>query len=488
MPIIRPPKGFLDDPNVIYIKSQIETGQLVRTKKALQHICKVYREGYRIRPPQLVGVEQSIVGLLYTQGKDEKVRRWALNTLAQLGREATCIEAVLQVLAHHGNEPATAAAGIAVIYKISRDPTELLRRLGFDGQMIALAALQHVDARELDLSSLPLNVEKAPSELLKLALIVVGLERAPVHMLNPRHTNAEMVKALGGHHDSIVSQYTVWAITENHRLGIGDLGIDIRTIEDQQPNVRNWLLQLITMTSETAAGHVDYIVLGMGDPAAEARAGLAIGLRDTFFDGLEPLALDWFTTEHDADISQLILDHIVRQSCYSPSYEDMAKEVYEKEAPGSSLRQRMDANAAGRPIYAEFKRISLDGWGDLFRGGPNVTNINIGGNVVGGAVSVGGDAQASGSTSVHYNPQTVELIQSELSKAEREVHALTLDETIKREALEHIQSAKAEPTPDRINKAIAVLEKVAKVTEAGVSVGTALAPIATALAKAAGLL
>jgi hypothetical protein len=52
--------GFLDKLNVEYLKSQIETGNAAHTKKALQEICKLYRDGFRIRPGQLIGVEQSI--------------------------------------------------------------------------------------------------------------------------------------------------------------------------------------------------------------------------------------------------------------------------------------------------------------------------------------------------------------------------------------------------------------------------------------------
>ena len=157
--------------------------------------------------------------------------------------------------------------------------------------MVTLAALQHIDANQLDLSSLPIDVEKASPDLLKLALVVVGLDRAPPNMLHPRHENPELVKALGGHHDAVVSQYTVWAITENESLGLGDLGIDVRNIEQQPPNVRAWLLRLIAMTPEDAESNFEFVELGTNDPAAEARAGLALGLRDTYFDGLEALVL-----------------------------------------------------------------------------------------------------------------------------------------------------------------------------------------------------
>jgi hypothetical protein len=482
--------GFLDKLKVEYLKSQIETGSAARTKKALQEICKLYRDGFRIRPEQLIGVEQSIVGSLYTQGKDEKVRRWALNALARLGREPTCMEAIMHTLKQYSEEPQTSAAAIAAIYRMSRNASGILKRLSFDEQMVTLAALQHVDANKLDLSSLPLNVETASPDLLRLALVVVGLDRAPGNMLHPRHDNAQLVKVLGGHDDSVVSQYSVWAITENPTLGLRDLGIDIRDIEQQPPNVRAWLFRLIGITAEDAERNIEYIELGTRDPIAETRAGLAVGLKDTYFDGLEALVLDWFTSEHDPGTSEHLLEHMIKQARHCRSYEAMVLEVYEKEPPGSSLRQRMEVGAGGTFLYGKFKQISMVDSTDLFRGVPTVTNntFNISGGIQAGAVAVGGNAENSGSTQIHYNPQTIEAIQSELSKAERELHGCGIDPALKRQALEQVQAAKVDPVPDKIAKAISILNNVDSVVIKTAGAVSAIGTIGGAVAKLAGFL
>jgi hypothetical protein len=474
-PILKP----LDRLTADYLKSQIETGQAGGTKKALQEICKLYRSGSFILSDQRSGMEQSIIGLLYTQRQDEKVRRWSLNALARIGRETTCIEAVKHTICDFSQEPQTMAAGIAAVYKLSRKPRSILKVIDFDPQMATLAALQHVPSRNLDLSSLPLNMDKASSDQLKLALIVVGLNRAPPHMLNPRHSNSEMVKSLGGHHDPTVSQYSVWAITENSQLGIGDLGIDIRDVELQPVNVRAWIFRLLGMRPGSAEQYWEYIDLGSTDPDVDARIGLATGLRETFFDGLEEITLQWFPYEDNPDVSQLLLDHMIRQAARCEHYEPLVLELYEKEP---FRRRRMEANAAGTPLYAKMKRIDLDSQQDLFRGATHVTNNNISINSIqAGAVSVTGEAKNIGTTSNVYNPQTVELIQSELSKAERELHTATIDPNLKQQALEHVQSAKADPTPDKISKAVDILGKVESATSKTVAIGTALATIGTAL-------
>jgi hypothetical protein len=381
---------FVDRTVAAYVKSQIESGDRTRVKNELQHLCRLYRRGYRLQVEQAVAFENTVVGLLYTQRSDEKVRRWALNALARLGKEASCMQAILETLGAYNTEPQTAAAAIAAIYRISRRAEQILRRESYDRQMVALAALQHVDAERLDLSALPVDVETASPDLLRLALLVVGLNRAPANLLNPRHTNAEMVRALGAPHDGIVSQYSVWAITENPSLGVSDLGINIKDIEQQPPNVRAWIFQLLGMRPNDAEEHLEYLRLGMEDPSAEARAGLASGLKNAYFDGLDPLMLDWFLTERDSSVRLNVLDHLVTQAHRCPNYEAIVLEVYEKEPRAS--RERMRANAAGTRIFGKFAAVDLDGSTDLFRqGGLSImNNFNFTGPINAGAFAAGG--------------------------------------------------------------------------------------------------
>jgi hypothetical protein len=168
------------------------------------------------------------------------------------------------------------------------------------------------------------------------------------------------------------------------------------------------------MDAEDAEQNFEYVELGTRDPAPEARAGLALGLKDTYFDGVEALVLDWFTAEPDIEVSQHLLDHMVKQASNCLSYEAMVLEVYERAPISSSLRQRMEAGAAGTPLYGKFKR--MDGSMDLFRGVLRVTNntFNVSGNIQGGAVSLGGDATNVALTNNYYNQQTIEAVQSEL--------------------------------------------------------------------------
>lgn len=465
---------ILERSNADYIKSQIESGNPVRTKNALQYLCKLYRRGYRIHQMQRNGMELAIVGLLGTRRPDEKVCRWALNSIARLGRPEFCVEPVTDTLKKCSDQPQIAAAGIAALFKLTRNASSILAQSNlFSPQMVALAALQHVDAKELDLSELPLKLDTAMPDDLKLALVVVGLDRAPINLFHPRHDNAQIVKALGKHHDNIVSQYTVWAITENPHLGIGDLGIELKDVEQQSANVRSWMFQLIGMScgdnNDSGNDEIrwDLVRLGMEDPDADARSGLATGLRDVYFDGLEPMMLDWCLTEDDPEVQPLIVDHLVRQCHRCPAYHEMAIQLYERAPAGSSMRQRMAASAERTPLYGPFRRIDFGGQNDLFTAGAVIMADNISiGNLQAGAVAINGDASNTGIVTNQYDAKTIESVQSDFSKIVRELQASNIDDQVKQEALEHVKAAQLDPAPSKIEKALAFVNRAGQLAGA----------------------
>jgi hypothetical protein len=471
-----------------YIRSQIDSGNNVRIKNALQSLSKYYRSGISVRPEQLNGIVNALTGMAYSPHIDEKVRRWVLNALARVGNEGQCIPAILHLIKNYPQEPQTIASGIAAVYKLCTrfDPESVLAGISFDPQMRTLAALQHAPAWKLDLKNLPLNVELATPDLLKLALLVVGLDRSPENLLNPRHSDAEMVKALGRHHDPIVSQYSVWAITENDKLRLLHLGFDLKEIERQPDNVRGWLFQLLAIEASDTEPHWEYVRLGMSDPAAEARKGLAIGLRNTFIDIFEPWVLEWVATEPDSEIRQLVMDHIVRQAAHSPNYERYALDIFDGEPAGSALRQSMEAGAVQTPIYIKFKQLGA-GAPDLFRGDIVMGNktINIG-NLSAGAVAFDKSTAVNhGETKIQVlSQQQVQIIQSELAKLEGALHADTaLPEGEKRKALSYITEAKDDPSPSKVRKVIEFIGHLGTLAEAGM----ALAPYAAALGSVIGL-
>ena len=65
--------------------------------------------------------------------------------------------------------------------------------------------------------------------------------------------------------------------------------------------------------------------MGSEDPSPEARAGLATGLRDIFFDGFETLILDWYDDEDSEGVKQRLLEHMARNAGRSPAYMQAAR-------------------------------------------------------------------------------------------------------------------------------------------------------------------
>lgn len=483
-----PAKVILEKIETDYLRAQIDHPDNTRIKVALQSLCRSYRRGVTIHPSLLIGVVSTVTGTAFRPTLDEKARRWILNALARIGKQDQAMPAVLHLLRNHSDEPQTVAAGIAAVYKLCKrgKPEDALTGLNFDPQMRTLAALQHVPVHTLDMEGLPVDVEVASADVLRLALLVVGLGRSPENLLNPRHTDGEMVRALGGHHDPLVSQYTIWAITENDQLGIANLGVPLKDIEGQPDNVRAWMFQLLAMEADAAHSYWDIIRLGSNDPMPEARRGLAQGLAHTFVDVFEPWILEWVTSETDPEVQQLLLSHIVRQAVHSPNYAQYALAIYEGEAHGSALRQSMEASAVRTPIYTLFKRLDAKAQ-DLFSGGglTMVKNqINIG-SVQGGAIAVGdGTATNYGTTNVQVlTSQQVETAQAELAKLEGALHDTEMDHEQKSKALAHVKAAKEDPSPGKISKVVEFIGSLGNLAEAG----SALAPYVAALGGIIGL-
>lgn len=480
---------FIEREQGNYLTAQVGSGDSTRTKRALQEVAKLYRCGWHFLPEQVIGVELAAIGLVMSS-EDAKVRRWALNTIAQLGKECRSKNAILHALQIYHADAEVLAAAIAALYRLCKGAAAELRKMGFDEQTLTLAALQHVPASKLDLSCLPLRVDQADAESLKLGLIVVGVDRAPLRLFEPNHDNAAIVRALGAHHDPVVSQYSVWAVMENPFLGVANLGAGLlKGIEQLPANVRAWVFQLLASESGNTDDHAELVELGIGDDSVDARLGVALGLKNAFSSKLVPLVLNWFVQEMNPEIRSQLLDHLTRQAERHDAYRQHVIGAFER--GGADAQDRMLAMAAGSPLYSTLSTIKYRSGGyDLFRGATFVNNktINVG-NVNAGAFSVEGKANNTGDavSIVTYNTQTIELIQSRLDKAEQEVKKSAADASTQNDALLAIETAKSEPTKNNVGKVVSTLEKVELAAQKALGVGTAVAGIAKLIAQAAGI-
>ena len=226
-----------------------------------------------------------------------------------------------------------------------------------------LAAMQIVPPKLLDLESLSIDLAQADVEVLKLALIVVGLNKDIQNLLHPRYDNGEIVRELGQHDDRIVRQYSVWAVIENDRLAIDHLGIPFSELENQPENVQSKMLQLGAASISDLVERQSLIIQGSNLTSTLAREGLSKGLADNFYDGLQDVTLGWFDTEQNKRVQFVLAEHFARFSEESPSYKDKALSLV---GELGEFRERVLLGAEGLPLYGEIMAITANTSLELF--------------------------------------------------------------------------------------------------------------------------
>lgn len=450
-----------------YLKSEIESGSIVKSKRALQLLCKMFRNGVVLQQEDRLRIEIAILGVLSSAASDEKIRRWALSALAYVGRKEVSRNAVLRAVSEYPDEPQVLAAAIATLFKFDGiSAQKLISDIGVcSPEIVTLSALQTTNPNNIDVSNLNIDIDSADSITLKLALVLVGLNRSPENIFHPRHSNSEIVRVLGVHHEAIVSQYSVWAAAENPNLSAANIGIDLRDLDLQQPNVRSYVYRLFAEEDTPSSQRHEIIVQGSKDDDTEARLGLAIGLRDSFYDGLQDVTIDWFHDEDDMDVSAHVLDHIVAHADRVSTYRNIALEHYEFAEDDPKKRFRMEASAAGTRIYTEFKRKSIQQEASLFGlTGVNVTNNNSftnNGNIQ-GAFSQSGQAVNHGQMQAAFTQGQAEDVAKLLDSVINEIETMPLAGEIKGELRKEIETTKGKMDKESLSRVVSVLERSEK--------------------------
>jgi nucleoside phosphorylase len=335
-------------------------------KLGLQRLCKWYRRGLRLRQPENICIH--LMGLLHDGYP--KVVRWALNALALLGTGQN-VRAVTEAIQRHRHDPDILGAGVSALCALlpaDRARAELERAdLPLSGAIL-MAAVQHSGHFQSELRMARVQIDTAESPELRLAGVLLGLDKAPEHLFSPTLPNHEIIGELNSHPDPIVAQYSVWAIYEHPKLSLQNLRLPLHDVEAKPANVRKYVYQLATKDAQTAQDNYDFLVLGSEDPALDARIGLASGLRDIYFDGLETLILDWFGDEGAEPVKQRLLEHMARNSSRCAAYTDPVLRAYEAADASSLTRMRLEAAARETDLYVAMKRIEYDAEGrDLFQ-------------------------------------------------------------------------------------------------------------------------
>ncbi|MER9937892.1 CHAT domain-containing protein [Mesorhizobium sp. M0088] len=361
LPQIIPPQ------QTAFIRFELDHGDARRRKKILQDVSRMYRGGARFNAESLEAIETTIDGLLLQSNQDRKVVRWGLNALGQLGRRMVSDNPVKLALKHYDGDPEITAAGIAALSTMYSGRLEEVDQFrNCDPCLRTLAALQNTDPKFLDLSSVRIDIDKADKEILKLALITVGLNKDVDNLFHPRHSNGQIVKALGTYPDDIVVQYSVWAIIENQKLGMHDLGVNTHPVDVLPSNVQAKIMQLVAMREHDHDKRHRIMLDGPYLPHAEAREGMAKGLLTVYYEGLEGITLDWSKQEAVEYVRKLLAQHFARFSNVCILYEEEALKLF---AANPELRDHLLLGAEGQPLYRRLRMQDLRmGTADLFGG------------------------------------------------------------------------------------------------------------------------
>ncbi|QWK79423.1 hypothetical protein [Ochrobactrum sp. BTU1] len=457
-------RGTIHERQASYLSAEIALGSLERKRRALQMICKFYRNGSVFRTDDRGLIENTILGILNSSSSDEKVRRWALAALTHVGNPQVSRTAVFRALLDYPDEPQVLSAAIANLFKFDGHAAyDLITSKAIcSPEIIALSALQTIDPRKVDLSKVNINFENSEPTLLKLGLVAIGLERAPEFLFHPKYSNSSVVKLLGAHDEPLVSQYSVWAAAENSKLGAKDIGIDFKDLERQPPNIRSYVYRLMAEEPDESTLRTELIECGSKDREVEARIGLSIGLRDIYFDSLPNLTDNWFHDEHDDDVQSYLLDHFAVNSHKSLRYKEICIDHYREARNNEKKRFRLAAAAGGTALYTELRQIDIkeeSGFLDANRSTYNVTNnsfVNNGKMV--GAFSQAGDVSSSDNISItEYNYNNVLQILEDVS---RETHEMPVSQSARAELDHAVQVAKSNPNKDSIGKVVSTLQKI----------------------------
>lgn len=342
----------ISEQQVAFLKFEIETIDVRRQKAALQDICRLYRQGSSLSPEARRDLEVH-ASYLANNSPDHKVVRWALNTIARLGTLQGAANSVEDALRRHAGSPEIVAAAVAALAALYKGKLPALPSgAEVPPELKTLAALQTVSAAQLGEVQLNIDIETADTEVLKLALIVIGLNRDIQNLLHPRHENGEIVRALGQHDDTIVRQYGVWAVIENRRLGLEHLGTALEGVEKEPENVQAKLLELGASSIPDLTHRQEFIICGSNLSSTLAREGLAKGLIHSFHDGLEGVTLEWFRTEQEPRVTKLLAEHFARFSDRLPSYEEKAIELA---GLGGDFKRHVLLGADGKPLMRKLQ-------------------------------------------------------------------------------------------------------------------------------------
>jgi len=448
-----------------YLLAQLSQADDRVAVKALQWLCEKCREGYWLADP--TKMRASVRLCLHRPLANAK--RWAVNTLTEIG-PGKDVSPILGLIALTEGDPDLLAAIVAAIFSSKSEEEAVVmlatHNVGMEG-LALIAASQHSFLQKAELVRTLVPLETADPASLRAAIVMTGIQKSPEHLFDRRHTNAIALSQLNKHDVPSVSKYSIWALSQL-KLGFSSLLLREADLEASPAEVRKWAYRLLISDPRAMAKRLDMVSTIQRDPSSEVREESAIELRDTYVPGLEKYVSDWFFKEEHRQARLLLLDHMAAQSTFTTKYKDIVIDFYRRARPKSDERIRLEAAAAGTPLYAELRKIDIeDERGALFamndneadKPGPeNVYHItqHIKADQIGAVTGSGpitGDTIAA--VANVQNADTQEILTEVLAIIEQ-----VKDERERTEAQQVVRELAASPSPSKWKRILGFLNGV----------------------------
>lgn len=331
----------------------------VGVKRALQDLCVHLENGRKLPDPTSVRV--SIHSHMW--GQNVPVRRWALKALALLNHPED-VHRIVALLKEEKDAKAR-SWGIAGLVRQAKDKgiEQVCREAGLQRDTaLVLASRLYAPSSWLESQAKPEAISIDDDALvLEWATFLIGYDRAPPHLFNPRHENQVFLGELNGHDDDEIVEYSVWALCERPDLGFANLRMKIGDFDRKPPNVRKWLYRVISKDPYASGLTPDMIEQFSRDNDVSAREGLAIGLTGAMFGpAYDDAIVDWYAIERDEGVREMLVAGMAGRSAPSDAMKELISERFMAAPAGERLQRKLLAAAEGAPMYGILKRFEIE--------------------------------------------------------------------------------------------------------------------------------
>lgn len=411
--------------------------------------------------------------------QDLRVKRWAINALAELGLGGD-LSLLDEIFAFTDGDPDLLASAVRLLFREARGGAgvQLLNKQGVAVEGLALIAGSEYSAilqKRLVEEKIPLD--HATDEELRAAIVLTGRGKAPNNLFFAEYSNEIALSELNQHDDPSVVKYSLWGLAER-QLGFGYLKIDLADYDNCPPQVRKWMLRLLFSDENALSQNLDLIWHGAQDGAVEVREEAAIGLRRCYVEAAVTEIIRWYNNENEPLVLAALIEHMASFAVQDARYESLVTEIYSREVSRSELRGRIEACVVGTEMYRKFRSIELRdevttlfsndneiGAGLVPKIEQNFTNSNVTG------VTGSGDVKIE-SASMQQNSIDPELVKDLVGKV-IQFAAKIQDQGLANEGKELASELQEKPTKGVVEKLIGWVGLVSKGAKAGSDLITA---------------